>query len=121
MAPRAMIRAKLTILARLSDKFSGNTRQKTNPEIKAKTEDELFMALCAKKEMECLVMQKSIILKNVSTEKYGRLLADVYVGNLHVNEHMLKNRLAVPYDGKTKKYPTNWKTYHHNGILDFSF
>ena len=85
------------------------------PEIKGKTEDEIFMALCAKKEMEKLVMQKRVFLKNIGTEKYGRLLADVFVNNIHVNEHMLKNRLAVPYDGKTKKTPENWKTYHQNG------
>lgn len=82
------------------------------PEIKGKTEDEKFMALCAKKEMEKLVMQKRVTLKNVGTEKYGRLLADVYVNDIHVNERMLKNRLAVPYDGKTKKTPENWKAYH---------
>lgn len=85
------------------------------PEIKGKTEDEQFMALCAKQEMANLVMQKRVTLKNVDTEKYGRLLADVFVNNIHVNEHMLKNRLAVPYDGKTKKHPENWKAYHENG------
>ena len=88
------------------------------PEIKGKNEDEIFTALCAKQEMEKLVMQKHVILKNVGTEKYGRLLADVYINNIHVNEHMLKTRLAVTYDGKTKKTPTNWKIYHQHGILD---
>uniref|UniRef100_A0A6C0E2H2 TNase-like domain-containing protein n=1 Tax=viral metagenome TaxID=1070528 RepID=A0A6C0E2H2_9ZZZZ len=82
------------------------------PEIKGKTEDEIFIALCAKKEMELMVMQKRVTLKNVTIEKYGRLLADVYVNDIYVNGHMLKNRLAVPYDGKTKKPPENWKVYH---------
>ena len=60
------------------------------------------MALLARKEMETLVMQKQVILKNVGTEKYGRLLADVYVNDLHVNAHMLEKGLALPYSGKTK-------------------
>lgn len=72
------------------------------PEIHGKTEDEKAMALLARTEMETLVMQKPVVLKNVGTEKYGRLLADVYVNGIHVNAHMLEKGLAVPYSGKTK-------------------
>jgi endonuclease YncB( thermonuclease family) len=75
------------------------------PEIHGKTEDEKSMALCARTEMETLVMQKTVILKNVGTEKYGRLLADVYINDIHVNSHMLQKGLALPYSGKTK---TSW-------------
>ena len=85
------------------------------PEIKGATEDEKKMALCAKKEMEELVLQKTVILKNVGTEKYGRLLADVYINNICINEHMLKQRLAVKYDGKTKISPINWEKYYLTG------
>ena len=41
-------------------------------------------------------------------EKYGRLLADVYVDNIHVNQWMLDNKYAVPYDGGTKHRPSDW-------------
>ena len=75
------------------------------PEIHGKTEDEKARALCARTEMETLVMQKQVVLKNVGTEKYGRLLADVFVNGIHVNAHMLQKGLAVPYFGKTK---TSW-------------
>ena len=47
-------------------------------------------------------MNKVVELKNVSTEKYGRLLADVYIGEIHVNSWMIDNNYAIPYDGKTK-------------------
>jgi endonuclease YncB( thermonuclease family) len=87
------------------------------PEIQGKNEDEKDIALCARKEMEKLVMQKKVVLKNVTTEKYGRLLADVYVNDIYVNEHLLKNRLAVPYYGKTKIPPENWKLYYEKGIM----
>ena len=40
-------------------------------------------------------MNKTVVLKNVKNEKYGRLLADVYVGDVHVNQFMLDNGLAV--------------------------
>ena len=44
-------------------------------------------------------------LKNVKNEKYGRVLADVYLGDLHVNQWLLDNKYAVQYSGGTK---TNW-------------
>ena len=75
------------------------------PEIHGKTEDEKARAVCARTEMETLVMQKQVVLKNVGTEKYGRLLADVFVNGIHVNAHMLQKGFAVPYSGKTK---TSW-------------
>jgi endonuclease YncB( thermonuclease family) len=85
------------------------------PEIHGKTEDEKCIALCARNEMERLVMQKEVVLKNIGIEKYGRMLADVYVDDIHVNDHMLKNRLAVRYSGKTKLSPENWKAYYATG------
>jgi len=39
--------------------------------------------------LEDLIMGKTVTLKNVKNEKYGRLLADVFVGDLHVNQYML--------------------------------
>ena len=41
------------------------------------------------KHLEDLIMGKTVTLKNVKNEKYGRLLADVFVGDLHVNKYML--------------------------------
>jgi micrococcal nuclease len=83
------------------------------PEMKGKTEDEKKAALYSKNEMIHLVMNKTVELKNVSTEKYGRILADVYVDGLHVNKWMLDNNLAVAYDGGSKKSPESWVEYHH--------
>ena len=39
-------------------------------------------------------------------DKYGRLLADVYEGesNISISEELVRNRLAVKYDGGTKKH-----------------
>jgi micrococcal nuclease len=33
------------------------------------------------------------------TEKYGRWLADIYAGDLNLNEAILRTGLAKPYDG----------------------
>ena len=87
------------------------------PEMKGKDENEKECAQIAKKEMNDLIMNKMVTLKNVQTEKYGRILADVYIGDLHLNQHMIEKRLAVTYDGGTKMKPTNWMNYYCKGIM----
>ena len=43
------------------------------------------------------------------TEKYGRILADVYVDEIHINKWMLDNKHAVKYNGGTKIKPPEWE------------
>lgn len=76
-------------------------------EIKGKTEEEKKCAIHAKEELEKLIMGNVVILKNIKNEKYGRLLADVFINDIHVNQYMLDKGLAVRYDGKTKQN-VNW-------------
>lgn len=85
------------------------------PEIKGKDNCEKECAQIAKQEMTELVLNKIVTLKNVDTEKYGRILADVYINDLHVNQHMIDKRLAVSYDGGTKNIPKNWMKYYIKG------
>lgn len=87
------------------------------PEIKGKDEVEKQCAQIAKQEMSDLILNKIVTLKNVETEKYGRILADVYIGELHLNKHMIEKRLAVTYDGGTKISPKNWMNYYCKGEL----
>ena len=53
-------------------------------------------------------MGKIVHLKNISSEKYGRILADVYCENRNMSEWMLENKYAVKYDGGTKVRPKEW-------------
>ena len=82
------------------------------PEIKGKTVTEKARALVARDELKKKILDKRVILKNVTTEKYGRLLADVYVvengREVWLNKWMLDNGHAVFYDGGTKKIPEEW-------------
>ena len=87
------------------------------PEIKGKDENEKQCAKIAKKEMSDLILNKLVILKNVQTEKYGRILADVYLGDLHLNKHLIEKRLAISYDGGKKNRPGNWMNYYEKGEL----
>lgn len=82
------------------------------PEIKGKTDDEKQCAQIAKKELSDLILHKVVSLKNITIEKYGRLLADVYLDDLHLNEYMIHKRLAVKYNGGKKELPSNWMNYY---------
>jgi endonuclease YncB( thermonuclease family) len=98
-------------LYRLSVRLNGID----TPEIKGKTEDEKLAAKLTRDALAGLILNKYVTLKNIQTEKYGRILADVYFGELHVNEWLIKEKYAVKYDGGTKKSPTSWLKYHVSG------
>ena len=81
------------------------------PEIKSKNENEKLLAKKARDSLSQLIIHKNITLQNVKNEKYGRILADVYLDDLHLNKWMIDQHFAVEYDGKTKKAPISWPEY----------
>ena len=87
------------------------------PEIKGKTEDEKTAAKVSQKALEELILHKNVTLENMSTEKYGRILADVFYNEINLNQWMLKNHYAIEYDGGTKKSPESWLDYQSTGIV----
>jgi endonuclease YncB( thermonuclease family) len=99
-------------------RFSVRLRGIDCPEIKSKNKDETECAEIAKKVISDLVLHKMVTIKNLGTEKYGRILADVYIGDLNLNDFMLEKKLAVSYDGKTKVSPKNWLNYYLTGGVD---
>lgn len=78
------------------------------PEIKSKNENEKILAKKARDSLSQLIMNKDVTLQNVKNEKYGRILADVYLGELHLNKWMIDKSFGVAYDGKTKQAPLYW-------------
>lgn len=89
------------------------------PEIKGKdiSDEEKNAAKVARDFVHNLVFNKFVRLENVQSEKYGRILADVYLGDIHLNELLIKDRYAVKYDGGTKKKPVSWTKYRLTGEL----
>jgi endonuclease YncB( thermonuclease family) len=77
-------------------------------EIKGETDSEKKLAIEARDALHNLIFGKIIKLQNIGTEKYGRILADIYIDDLHVNKWMLDNNFAIPYDGGKKKRPIEW-------------
>jgi endonuclease YncB( thermonuclease family) len=89
------------------------------PEIKGKgiSDEEKEYAKIARDYVSDLVFNKFVRLENIQSEKYGRILADVYVGDIHLNELLVKERYAVKYDGGTKQKPQSWRRYKLTGEL----
>jgi micrococcal nuclease len=111
----------ITIVARMPYKnsplyrFPVRFRGIDSPEINGLTEEEKQCAIQARDALSQLILHKYVTLKNTGNEKYGRILADVYLENFHINEWLLKERYAVPYDGGTKRTPKSWAKYRITG------
>ena len=86
-------------------RFSVRLNGIDTPEIKGKDEDEKQCAVLARDALKELIVGRNVELRNVQTEKYGRILAEVYCDNINLNEWMITQRFAVKYDGGTKVSP----------------
>lgn len=85
-------------------RFSIRLRGIDSPEIKTTNATEKKLAILSRDALQNVIMNKIVFLKNISIEKYGRVLADVYLDELHINQWMIKNGYAIKYDGGTKSH-----------------
>jgi micrococcal nuclease len=88
------------------------------PEIKSKNEEEKMVAIECRDKLSALILNKYISLKNIQNEKYGRILATIYLNGLCINDLLIKERYVVKYDGKEKKIPVSWLKYRLTGELN---
>lgn len=73
------------------------------PEMRGKCQKEKLLARQAKQHTVNLLRNaKTIKLKNLKRGKYFRIVADVYTDNISIGESLIKNNLAVRYDGGKK-------------------
>jgi micrococcal nuclease len=98
-------------------RFSVRLNGVDTPEIKGCTDEEKQCAKEVQKRIADLILHKDVELKNMGNEKWGRILADVYMDNIHINKLLIDERLAVKYDGGTKNIPVSWKRYKENGNM----
>tara|TARA_B100000035_G_scaffold315367_1_gene335543 strand:+ start:6217 stop:6831 length:615 start_codon:yes stop_codon:yes gene_type:complete len=82
------------------------------PEIRTKNVNEKKCAKMAKEMLSKNILHKIVTLKNVELEKYGRILADVYIQDTNVTDCLIKNHLAVEYHGGKKQCPDDWLEYY---------
>lgn len=81
------------------------------PEIKTKNQEEKEIALKIRDMLSDKILGKDIVLKNIQTEKYGRLLCEIYLDKLHINQWLIDQKYAVPYTGGKKNSPESWSKY----------
>ena len=72
------------------------------PEIRSKNLEEKEYGKRAKKALEDKILNKIINLECHEFDKYGRLLATVYIDGNDVNQYMINERYGYPYTGETK-------------------
>jgi len=60
------------------------------------------LGLKAKARVIELILNKDVTLQSFKTDKYGRYLANIYLGDINVNQLLITEGLAVPYFGGTK-------------------
>jgi endonuclease YncB( thermonuclease family) len=93
-------------------RFSVRLRGIDCAEMRTKNVNEKICAKIAQEFVCNMLMGKHVILVNVNTDKYGRILADVISDGKNVSNMLLMKRLAVKYDGGTKNIPDDWLSFH---------
>jgi micrococcal nuclease len=72
------------------------------PELKTKNVAEHDLGIKARDALSALIMNKVVRLENVSYDKYGRILCNVFLDDVNISEWSLSNSYTVAYDGGTK-------------------
>jgi len=89
-------------------RFSVRLNGIDSPEIKGSTPEEKALAIKARDALHERIFGKMVELRNVGNEKYGRILADVYLGDENMNQWLITENHAVLYDGGHKQRPPSW-------------
>ena len=96
------VAAKLPFNESAIYRFSVRLRSIDSPEIKGESEKECQLAIESRDALHHLIFGKIIELRHHGKEKYGRLLADIYYKDVHINKWMVDKGYAVKYDGGKK-------------------
>lgn len=90
-------------------RFTVNIKGIVCPEIRTRDKDERKCAFMCRDILRAKVMDKVVEINNIEIEKYGRLIADIYVDNIDVKHFILEEHLATII-GET---PSNWMEYYN--------
>jgi endonuclease YncB( thermonuclease family) len=90
-------------------RFSVRLRGIDSPEMKTKFPIEKILADKSQKALSQFILHQIVYLTDVGMDKYGRILANVYLDKVNISQWMLENGYAVPYDGTIKNIPDEWR------------
>ena len=102
------VAAKLPFKTSPIYRFSVRLRGIDSPEIKGTSEQECKQAIKSRDALHNLIFGKIIEIRNNGKEKYGRLLADIYYNDIHINKWMDDQGYAVKYEGGKKIRGDDW-------------
>ena len=103
----------VTVAAKLHEsfplnRFSVRLSGIDTPEMRSKNENEKKRAVLAKTFLQEKILNKTVYLENITTEKYGRLLATIIYNGENINQLMIDNKYAISYGGGKKETPKEW-------------
>lgn len=86
-------------------KFNCRLNGLDTPEIRTKNIQEKEFGLKVRDILRDKILNKIVKVKCGDFDKYGRLLVDIYLEDLHINKWLIDNGYANNYDGGKK---TKW-------------
>ncbi len=89
-------------------RFSVRLNGIDTPEIRGKTIAEKELAIYVRDALYEKIYGKMVELRNVEKEKYGRVLAEIYLDGENINQWLVEQNFAVAYDGGKKHRPASW-------------
>lgn len=84
-------------------KFSVRILGIDTPELRTKNQKEKDLALKAKAFVQSSCLDKIVELKNHQAEKYGRVLAEVWINGMSLGDSLIAAGLARVYNGGHKE------------------
>ena len=85
------------------------------PELRTKCEKEKELGYLVKEKLQNKILNKIIYIKDISIEKYGRLLCNIYENKddeNSINQWIIDNNMGTIYNGEKKT--TDWIEWHKN-------
>ncbi len=73
------------------------------PELRTKNEEEKRKGYEVRDKLRELILDKIVNVQCLEFDKYGRLLIELYIGDIYVNQWLIDNNLAKQYEGGTKE------------------
>ena len=83
-------------------RFSVRLRGIDTAEMTSKDPTMKMLAVKARDYVADKCLNQEVVLGNIACDKYGRVLANVFVNDLCLNKELLDRGLAIPYNGGTK-------------------
>lgn len=72
------------------------------PELKSDIDAEKQACILGRDKLKELLLDKIVNVKLYEFDKYGRVLADVYIDEIHINQYLLKYNYVREYSGGKK-------------------